>query len=346
MRGATKFAAFGVALLVIAAALGAGWYFYFGAAADEGPIVIGRVTAQGAALKGFPRGEASSLDLEGAFARVVRSDARFRLDEGAAGEESFVAKVRVEQMNEYRESRGGLNGSVTRLVVSVQISGTVSAGFGRGRQAALFTGDAEIEHFEANPEAGTIGRPAPHRQMLDEALRQSLDKLLLSYEARNTSLDRLLADLNSPDARLRDAAVQALADRRDPRAFDALLRALYDPDERVVRHAMGALEQIGDPRALIPIIDASRVTDPAEALRLIELCRRFRGDDAVAFLSVVSSGHARGDVRRAANDVLLEFENEEEREAARASAAANAAGIQGEKGTGEGGTGAGATGTP
>jgi HEAT repeat protein len=127
----------------------------------------------------------------------------------------------------------------------------------------------------------------------------------LAAEAKPT--EALLADLDDGDARVRDHAVRALADRRDRAAVPALIQRLHDPDVEVAHRAVGALSQIGDPRAVPAIIELSRGADPALTLRLVRIVGDMGGLDAEGWLATLAEAHQEPRVREAAREALAEL---------------------------------------
>jgi HEAT repeat protein len=64
--------------------------------------------------------------------------------------------------------------------------------------------------------------------------------------------------LESPDARVRQRAVEILQAMGDSRAFDPLVSALSDDDSGVRFFAALGLADLGDSRAVAPVVDAHR----------------------------------------------------------------------------------------
>jgi hypothetical protein len=139
--------------------------------------------------------------------------------------------------------------------------------------------------------------------------------LLLGAEAKRD--EELIADLGSPDVRIRDVAIRVLAERRHRAAVPALVQRLEDPDPEVAERAIGALGQIGDPAAVTPLVRlAQRRRGPAVA-NLARIIGDIGGPDARAYLLTLASGHPDPDVRSAAQQALDDMAAREA-EAARA----------------------------
>ncbi len=68
------------------------------------------------------------------------------------------------------------------------------------------------------------------------------------------AFEELLADLDSPDYKVRRAAARDMGWLRDPRGVEPLIRALKDKTVNVRSRAVVALVRIGDPCAVEPLI--------------------------------------------------------------------------------------------
>lgn len=146
------------------------------------------------------------------------------------------------------------------------------------------------------------------RTAIQRAARQAADGLALAYAEEGKTIDALVADLSSEDARIRDHAVRILADRKSPAAVPALLERLKDEDRRVVHRAIGALAQIGDERAVPPLIELSRSGDPALTARVARIIGDIGGGEAEGYLLTLEAGHPDPRVRAAAREALADLE--------------------------------------
>jgi hypothetical protein len=146
------------------------------------------------------------------------------------------------------------------------------------------------------------------RAAVEKAARQAAEGLALGYAEEAKTVERLIADLSSEDARIRDHAVRILADRRSPAAVPALVERLKDEDRRVVHRAVGALAQIGDERAVPALIELSRSGDPTITARVARIIGDIGGAEAEGYLLTLDSGHPDPRVRSAARDALAELE--------------------------------------
>jgi len=152
------------------------------------------------------------------------------------------------------------------------------------------------------------GGPAgAFRQAVGAAARDAAEGLALGLAAEGKPLRQVLADLGSPDPRVRDHAVRALAERRNPDTVPALVQRLDDADADVVQRAVGALAQIGDPRAVPSLIELAQRADPDLAARVVRVIGDLGGPEAEGYLLTVESGHSDRRVRRAARDALRDL---------------------------------------
>jgi hypothetical protein len=165
------------------------------------------------------------------------------------------------------------------------------------------------------PLAGGDPRAA-WRSALALAAREAADGLALGFAEEGKSLEKLLADLESKDARVRDHAVRVLADRRSAAAVPAIIARLRDEDGAVARRAVGALAQIGDERAVAPLIELSQSDDPALTARIARLIGDIGGGEAEGYLLTIEAGHPDPRVRGAAREALREMRARAEQAAA------------------------------
>jgi hypothetical protein len=119
--------------------------------------------------------------------------------------------------------------------------------------------------------------------------------------------DELLRSAESADPRLRDLAVQVLAERRNPAAVPALVGRLRDPDPSVVERAVGALAQIGDPRAVGPLIELARRREGPFVAQLVRIIGDIGGAEAEAYLGTLSEGHPDPAVQASAREALSDL---------------------------------------
>ena len=204
------------------------------------------------------------------------------------------------------EAVPGAGAPLAQVLLSVELS--PQAGGGTLRETA---GGAE-----------PVG-PGPRgvREAFERAAASALSRavagfgLLLRAEGKRD--EELIADLGSSDARTRDVAIRALAERRTRAAVPALVQRLEDPDPEVAERAIGALGQIGDPAAVLPLVRLAQKRRGQAMANLARIIGDIGGPDARAYLLTLASGHPDPAVRSAAQQALDDMAAREA-EAARA----------------------------
>jgi hypothetical protein len=229
--------------------------------------------------------------LEGA-AREALAAAGFRLGEGKR-----PVRARVDVLS-VRLAPPATSDGAPRVEVTVELELTPAA---EGAPPAS---------RESATQAAPVGRGGPGpaaREALAAAARRAAEGLAIGHAADAKPVEALLAELDAPDARVRDHAVRVLADRRSAAAVPALIERLRDDDAEVVLRAVGALAQIGDPRAVEPLIEISWNSNAAFTARVARVIGDIGGPDAESYLLTVSSGHPEPMVRRAAGEALADL---------------------------------------
>jgi len=154
---------------------------------------------------------------------------------------------------------------------------------------------------------GQRGQHQALRRAAAAALARAMAGFDLLLSAERKADAELLNDLSAPDARVRDVAIRALAERRNRAAVPALVERLSDPDPELVERAIGALGQIGDPAAVGPLVRlAQRRQGPAVA-QLARVIGDLGGSDARAYLLTQASGNPDPLIRAAAQQALDEL---------------------------------------
>jgi len=178
------------------------------------------------------------------------------------------------------------------------------------------------EGFARKPAGGEVSqgpdaqsRAAAFEGALGGAMREAATSLVWQMEARKKQDADLLVDLANPDARVRDYAIRALADRRNPAAVPYLIARLDDDSILMVRRAMGALVAIGDRRAVRPLIDLTRRRPPQLVAEIIYALGSLGGPEVEAFLYTLESGAPDEEVRRAATEAFEELRKKREQNA-------------------------------
>lgn len=250
------------------------------------PPTIVRVQVAEGSLGGVIESGVDAPAVE-ALARTALTEAGFRLEPAERG---YRARVELTALR-VGPSAGGRG---PRVDVRIELT-LEPVGGGEPSRREAGTGGEVVA-------AG--GPAAAVRAALAAALGEAARGARLGLSAEQKPVEALLSDLESSDVRVRDHAVQALGERREPRALPGLISRLRDADRGVVDRAIGALTQLKDPRAVAPLIELSRQGDPAEALRLIPVVGDIGGPDAEGWLLTLEQAHPDARVRAAATVAL------------------------------------------
>jgi hypothetical protein len=220
-------------------------------------------------------------------ARAGLAGAGFRLEER---EGAYRARVDVASVRLAADARGAPQ---VELELELQLAPTDA----RGGATARETGLAAVPLAGRAPSAA--GRAALSAAALDAARG-----LAIGFHEEGKPIERVIADLSSDDARLRDHAIRVVAARRSREAVPALVERLRDEEPTLVERAVGALAEIGDPRAVAPLIEAAQGGHPGFTARVVRVVGELGGDEAEGYLLTVEAGHPDARVRRAARESL------------------------------------------
>ncbi len=248
---------------------------------------IGAVRVEGEALDALVEAGIGPEEAAGE-ARAALVEAGFVLDPKAAA--PLRARVTVAGVDLGRSPSTGQPRGAVEVEVSLSAPGDAEPA-----RRALSRSDAPVEG----------GRPAAALQRaLRAAVRDAARRLLLDLVAGRKAVPALLADLDSSDERVREAAVEALADRGDRAAVPALIRCLQDRDPAVVQRAVGALSALRDRRAVSPLIDLTRGGDPVATLQIVGIVGEIGGPDAEGWLATEAQAEPDPRIRAAAAAAL------------------------------------------
>jgi len=140
------------------------------------------------------------------------------------------------------------------------------------------------------------------RRALAQSLSQAIEAEEIQLWALEKSDGELIEDLGEKDPRVRDYAVQTLADRKTVDAVPQLIERLADSDREVALRAVGALGAIRDARAVPALIEITRNRDTQFLLTVVEVVASIGGPDAEGYLFTLGTGHPDESVRRAAKE--------------------------------------------
>lgn len=136
------------------------------------------------------------------------------------------------------------------------------------------------------------------------ALGRALAELSLRQASKTWTDDELVAQLDGTDPERSQLALELLAARRHPKALAPLLSLLRSQDDARAVWALGALVALGDPRSARPIIEASERRDDAFLLEALYALGSLGGEDAMAYLFMIDSGHPDPRIQEAARESL------------------------------------------
>jgi hypothetical protein len=263
---------------------------------------IGPVRVAEGALADPLREAGLSSEAIAAAARDALAGAGFR-----EGDAATALRVRVDVLSvRLAPPRAGSTAATAEVVVELAVSPASGQEGADQRESAA--GAAPLQGDSARAWSGAVAQGA----------RLAAEALAIGFAQEKKSVEALIADLDAHDARVREAAVRVLAERRSAAAVPALVARLQDPDPDVKHRAVGALAQIRDPRGVGPLIDVARRGDPALASRLAHIVGDIGGPEARGYLLTLEAGHPDPKVAAAAREALRDMD----RRAAEAAGAA------------------------
>lgn len=257
------------------------------------PIHVSAVRVADGASSGALREAGIDESVLEAAAREGLREAGFRLGSGERPH-----RARLEVMGVRLVAPVALGGG-PRAEVTVEVELAPAEGGAGGARRETASASAALA-AEATPRAAWLAA-------LGQAVRRAADGLALAFVEEGKTVEDLVADLSSSDARVRELAIRVLGDRRSRPAVPALLGRLREEDARLQPRIVAALVQIGDERAVPALIELSRSSDPAHAARLVRFIGDVGGAEAEGYLLTLDSGHPDGRIRRAAGEALAEM---------------------------------------
>jgi hypothetical protein len=151
------------------------------------------------------------------------------------------------------------------------------------------------------------------RQAVESALDQAVEELRVTIELAGAPREALIARLKGASPAAGRAVVRLLVEERDPAALPPVLMLLKSPDVNEVREAVGLLVQLKAPQAVNPMIEASHLQPPSLQREIVFAIGSIGGEDAEAFLDLVSGGSDDPSVREAATQALAELRTKKNR---------------------------------
>jgi hypothetical protein len=264
------------------------------------PVVSSLVVIAGASQARLQETGVQLAEIRGEAVEALR-EAGFTVREAqdAQSAEGYRATVSVVDARQVR--RAPLDGPAEAEELRAEVVVEIRLGGSRDAETALRESTGWSEPVRIDESAA-----APLLRAIRNASRRAAADLLLGITESAKTDRELVADLDSADSRLRDRAIQVLADRKNPMAVPALIGRLRDPDPVLVERAVGALAQIRDPRAVEPLIDLSHRREGPSVAQLAWIIGDIGGPDAEAYLLTLASGHPEALVRRAAEQALAQ----------------------------------------
>jgi HEAT repeats len=270
------------------------------------PHLVERVEVVSASVADAPLLGTSAAQLQADLLRRVAAEPHLKVVAPGVRPPEGAPLVRLLlELSGVREVlRPGRDGPEVEVVADLTLRRRSEAGSERSELWASGVARPAGETFEDRQEAGR------------RALDQALDDLVHGARAQLDALDRsdaaLVKDLASADARVRDAALDVLALRKQPQAVPPLIERLQSEDPLLIRRAMGALVEMRATQAVPALIDLTRGKDSGFQREVVFALGAIGGDEARAYLYTVAQGHDSPGVREAAERALEELTHREE----------------------------------
>jgi len=147
---------------------------------------------------------------------------------------------------------------------------------------------------------GTV-RGADDEALLDAAVASAARGLDAQAGLALADDRAVLAAIGRGEDDLRILAARLAASRKVKGAGAHIARLLDNPRQEVRDAAMGALVELRDPSAVRPLIESARSDDPAAQLRVVEALAAIGGEEAAQYLELLASGSEEEDIREAAS---------------------------------------------
>ena len=222
---------------------------------------------------------------------------RYAPQDGNAGSKAVRMTLELDGLNE--RERGGGEPPFEEVTASLTVRRTTDDGVERIALQATRAQPAEGDALEGRQEAA--------RRALDQVLDRLVKEARVYLDARGHDDARLVKELRSPDALVRDAAVNTLVQRHNRAAIPALVERLKGDDPLEIRRAIGGLVELQAREAVPELIEISRGKDPGFLRELVYALGAIGGDEAQAYLYTMSEGHDQPAVRDAAKQALEEL---------------------------------------
>jgi hypothetical protein len=287
-------------------------------AAPSGALQVGQLSVSETGLAGKPEISESAAQLRKELQMALERTGRFTLR--ADGPVSIRMEIDRAQrvfapVPLVEEGKSPPEREMAEVGINLEMTSTGPQG---DVDRLLAEGEAR-RPTNADDTLDPAARHAAFDAALDAAIQEAVLALKEQIDARRKPDDKLIADLSSPDPRVRDYAIRVLADRRSPAAVPQLIARLEDPNPDVARRAAGALIAVGDRRAVPALIEITRKRRPEDVGPILYAIGSLGGPEAEAFLFTLESGSPEEEIRRAAQGAYADLLRRKQEEAARVS---------------------------
>jgi hypothetical protein len=246
-----------------------------------------------------PGDESSLVDRE-ALAYKARSQLlQTGIFAGEATESSnpgaAVARIRLILSMETVQADGkaAVRASV-RLNVSTRPAGVAPAHFGEDVQANVeMLYDPEAQH--------------DRKQVMQRLAERAVGDLLAGYSARQklwSAEPRIIHAALAASGEMRPEAIRVAAARKLRDEGPALIALLSDDEETIRDAALGALVELRDPRAVSALTKSKSMKDRREVRKIIDAIASLGGQEASDYLSFVADAHEDEEIRNMAQAAL------------------------------------------
>jgi HEAT repeat protein len=208
--------------------------------------------------------------------------------------------------------------SISLSMELVRADGRAAARAGVRLQVSTRPADVAPSHFGEDVQANAEMLYDPDTQPDKKAVFQRLAEravadLLAAYVARQKlwSADRqtLAAALSAP-GEMRLDAIRVVATRGMRDEIPALVTLLSDDEETVRDAALGALVELRDPRAVPALTKTKSMKDRRELRKIIDALAALGGQEAVDYLGFVADAHEDEEIRNMAKAALLRLQSQ------------------------------------
>ena len=147
-----------------------------------------------------------------------------------------------------------------------------------------------------------------YKKLFKKAVETALAKVTSEIKINRTGEKKLIALLQDPKAKKdkKLLAISRLGELKSKQAVDELIKLVDNGlhEKELAERSVGALSLIGDERAIDVVIKYFNIEKELQAMQAVNFITDFGGEEAIAFLSVMSTGHKSPAVRQSARASL------------------------------------------